>query len=231
MKPGDIISYTEIVLEEEGTRVQRGMNYRIQDNYSIFLMSTREGAPYNDEIRDEGTTLIYEGHDARKDQVKNPKQDDQPMHFSSGKLTQNGKFYKLAQAYQNGERANPEPVKVYEKIKTGIWVYNGIFDLVDAWLEESNGRKVFKFELHLAEDFLERDQDEQSQLEHARLIPMNVKREVWERDEGQCQECGAEDNLHFDHIIPYSKGGTSLTAENIQLLCARHNLQKSDSIQ
>ncbi|MAV82857.1 MAG: restriction endonuclease, partial [Pelagibacteraceae bacterium] len=27
-----------------------------------------------------------------------------------------------------------------------------------------------------------------------------------------------------------SKGGTSESAENIQLLCARHNLQKSDKI-
>lgn len=40
----------------------------------------------------------------------------------------------------------------------------------------------------------------------------------------------SKDNLHFDHILPFSKGGTSLKSENIQLLCARHNLQKSDKI-
>jgi len=38
--------------------------------------------------------------------------------------------------------------------------------------------------------------------------------------------CGATTELHFDHVLPYSKGGTSLTAQNVQLLCARHNLSK-----
>ena len=66
--------------------------------------------------------------------------------------------------------------------------------------------------------------------EHARMIPSHVKVEVWARDKGQCTECGSSDHLHFDHIVPYTKGGTSLSAENIQLLCARHNLQKSDKI-
>ena len=39
-------------------------------------------------------------------------------------------------------------------------------------------------------------------------------------------QCGATDNLHFDHVLPFSKGRSSLLAENVQLLCARHNLQK-----
>ena len=47
---------------------------------------------------------------------------------------------------------------------------------------------------------------------------------------GRCVQCGSTDNLHFDHILPFSKGGTSLKAENIQLLCARYNLKKSDKI-
>jgi 5-methylcytosine-specific restriction endonuclease McrA len=47
---------------------------------------------------------------------------------------------------------------------------------------------------------------------------------------GKCVQCGSSDNLHFDHIIPFSLGGSSLVAENIQLLCARHNLQKRDRI-
>ncbi|MBU1705892.1 hypothetical protein KKG19_04190 [Patescibacteria group bacterium] len=32
-------------------------------------------------------------------------------------------------------------------------------------------------------------------------------------------------------MVPFSKGGTSLKAENIQLLCARHNLAKRDKIE
>ena len=68
-------------------------------------------------------------------------------------------------------------------------------------------------------------------LEQNRLIPTHVKLAVWKRDHGKCVECGSTDNLHFDHIIPYSRGGSSLVAENIQLMCARHNLAKHDKIQ
>ena len=77
------------------------------------------------------------------------------------------------------------------------------------------------------------DESEQGSSEFSspgRLIPSSVKQEVFKRDRGKCIKCGAEDELHFDHIIPYTKGGTSVIAENIQLLCARHNLQKSAKI-
>src|SRR5437773_6116168 len=54
--------------------------------------------------------------------------------------------------------------------------------------------------------------------------------EVWRRDRGQCVQCGSTKNLHFDHDIPFSKGGSSLSATNVRLLCAKHNLEKSDKI-
>ena len=109
-------------------------------------------------------------------------------------------------------------------------MYNGIFKLVDAWIEESNARKVFKFRLELVNDlFPEEKQD--YELEHGRIIPSQVKLAVWKRDKGRCVICGSSENLHFDHIIPYSKGGSSLVAENIQLLCARHNLAKHNKIE
>ena len=62
------------------------------------------------------------------------------------------------------------------------------------------------------------------------MIPSDVKLEVWKRDKGQCVLCGSKENLHFDHIIPFSKGGSSLTAKNIQILCAKCNLSKHDKI-
>jgi len=43
--------------------------------------------------------------------------------------------------------------------------------------------------------------------------------------------CGDTKNLHFDHDLPFSKGGASLIAKNVQLLCMKHNLQKSDKIE
>ncbi|MDI6773699.1 MAG: HNH endonuclease signature motif containing protein [bacterium] len=63
-----------------------------------------------------------------------------------------------------------------------------------------------------------------------RVIPTAVKQEVWKRDGGRCVVCEATDELHFDHVIPFSRGGTSLVAENVQLLCARHNIEKHDRI-
>jgi 5-methylcytosine-specific restriction endonuclease McrA len=42
--------------------------------------------------------------------------------------------------------------------------------------------------------------------------------------------CDAMDELHFDHDLPYSKGGVSITEENVQLLCSRHNLEKGAKI-
>ena len=51
-----------------------------------------------------------------------------------------------------------------------------------------------------------------------RVIPARVKLVAWVRDKGQCAMCGSTQELQFDHIIPFSKGGTSKTADNIQLL-------------
>ena len=104
-----------------------------------------------------------------------------------------------------------------------------MFKLVDAWKEESGGRQVFKFKL-IYTDLGEYQDKRKVDLSHNRFIPSEVKFDVYKRDEGKCVICGAKDNLHYDHILPFSKGGTSITAENIQILCARHNLQKSDKI-
>ena len=154
------------------------------------------------------------------------------MRNPSGTLTQNGLFYKAAQRYKSG-KAKPELVKVYEKIHPGIWVYNGVFELINAWQETNEDRAVFKFQLQLAENLANEDERNKAltDLNHNRMIPSQVKLEVWKRDKGRCVKCGSTDNLHFDHIIPFSKGGSSLVKENIQLLCARHNIAKRDKIE
>lgn len=230
MKPGDVISYLEMCREEE-VNLQRGMNYRLKGNYSVILMSLRPGAPYADRVEDNGKVLIYEGHDApASKQGNNPKAIDQPQVNPSGTPTQNGLFFQAAKMSQNGA-TKTELVKVYEKIKAGIWVFNGFFKLVDAYKEESNGRKVFKFRLELAGDLVDQGQSATTDLDHERLIPSSIKLKVWKRDKGRCVLCQSANNLHFDHVIPYSKGGSSLVVENIQILCARHNLQKRDKIE
>jgi hypothetical protein len=226
---GDIISYLEMC-SEEGVNLQRGMNFRLGNTYSVILMSVRPNAPYADRIEDNGKTLIYEGHDRpNRKGGPDPKSIDQPMHNSTGTPTQNGLFFEAAMRYKTGNK--PEIVKVYEKIRSGIWTFNGLFHLVDSWTETIQGRKVFKFRLESIDHPLTKKVNTTVELEHPRLIPAHVKLEVWKRDKGRCVECGSRDNLHFDHIIPYSKGGSSLVADNIQLLCARHNLEKRDKIQ
>lgn len=60
-------------------------------------------------------------------------------------------------------------------------------------------------------------------------IPEDVRRFVWQRDGGRCQECGSAELLQYDHIIPWSLGGAD-TAENLRLLCAECNRLKSDTI-
>lgn len=230
IQPGDIISYNQMCMEE-GFSLQRGMNFKVKGGLSVILMSVRKGAPYADRIEESGQILIYEGHDVPRNESQSPKLVDQPMETMHGKLTQNGKFFQAAQEFQNGEP--PELVKVYEKIKDGIWVYNGIFELIDSWTEKSENRKVFKFKLRVTDKTIDQKLnkvDELKDIDHNRMIPTSVKLEVWKRDQGKCTTCGSTDNLHFDHILPFSKGGTSLKAENIQLLCARHNLQKRDKI-
>lgn len=203
----------------------------MKGRFSVILMSLRPGAPYADRIEENGKILIYEGHDipSFKGGPK-PKLVDQPERNPGGTLTQNGLFFKSAMNYRQ-ERKEPELVKVYEKIKSGIWVYNGLFKLIDAWREESNARKVFKFKLELLDETDPLIENDRRDIDHSRLIPTSVKLQVWKRDRGKCVKCGSRTNLHFDHIIPYSKGGSSLVAENIQVLCARHNIAKKDKIE
>src|SRR5208337_69695 len=159
-----------------------------------------------------------------------PKDVDQPEFLPSGRLTQNGLFLDAVRRFKLG-RAPAERVKVFEKIRAGIWVYNGLFKLIDAWQETSDRRQVFKFKLEITEQATEIGTSSTAAADDDRVIPAAVKIEVWKRDRGSCVKCGSRENLHFDHIIPYSQGGSSKDAENIQILCSRHNLEKRDRIE
>jgi len=61
--------------------------------------------------------------------------------------------------------------------------------------------------------------------------PINVDTRlfVWQRDGGKCRNCGSRHELHFDHVIPRSWGGSS-TVENVQVLCLQCNLRKGASL-
>jgi hypothetical protein len=229
----EILTYREMCDQEKIQTLQRGMNFRLSANYSVILMSQRKNAPYRDRIFDDGFAIEYEGHDVPKtEDVKNPKEYDQPRYTKTGNLTQNGKFLDAVEKYKNGER-EAEIVRVYEKLIDGVWSEKGFFRLVDCKRKKDDkNRYVFRFILEGTEiDMTDEKIYEDKLKPRSRIIPSEIKTEVWKRDKGRCVICGASDELHFDHNLPYSKGGTSISAENVRILCARHNLQKSNKIQ
>jgi hypothetical protein len=226
-----IFSYREMCEQENVQTLQRGMNFRLNPNYSVILMSRRSNAPYQDRIFEDGITIEYEGHDEPRTQGSNinPKEVDQPRYSKHKTITQNGRFAEAVEKHQI-DKTTPEPVKVYEKILAGVWYLKGIFDLVNYEIKNDGKRNVFIFTLKLSEH-QETQGNGDIDLKHTRLIPSEVKKEVWKRDEGKCVLCSSTKNLHFDHDLPFSKGGTSLTTKNIRLLCAKCNLAKSDKIE
>lgn len=227
----EILSYREMCDAERKQTLQRGMNYRINPSYSLILMSQRSNAPYKDRVYPDGVTIEYEGHDTpKRDYTHNPKLEDQTTSLPTGKATQNGLFVKTVNETIQGLR-KPEVVKVYEKIMSGVWSLKGYFDLIDYKTINDGRRNVFRFILRLSDSQRSLTPSSESAIPHIRLIPSEVKKEVWKRDKGRCVICGAAANLHFDHDLPFSKGGTSLTAKNVRLLCMKHNLEKSGKIQ
>lgn len=228
----DILSYREMCDAENVQTLQRGMNYRLNPKYSVILMSQRTNAPYKDKIYEDGITIEYEGHDVpKKGYSQVPKRENQVATLPSGKLTQNGLFVKAVENYKNGS-SQPELIKVYEKIMNGVWSLKGIFELADYKIIHDGNRNIFRFILKLTNvKGIGTVSPNDMQLSHSRLIPSEVKKEVWKRDGGKCVICSETKNLHFDHELPFSKGGTSLTVKNVRLLCMKHNLEKSAKIE
>lgn len=70
-----------------------------------------------------------------------------------------------------------------------------------------------------------------AQLDSKKRTPIrqDVKVAVWQRDGGRCVECGLNEALEFDHIIPTSMGGAN-TMRNLQLLCEACNRRKGATL-
>lgn len=68
---------------------------------------------------------------------------------------------------------------------------------------------------------------------HSRLIPRDVMLKVIRRDGQICQKCNEpvlDNEVEFDHLIPFSRGGKS-TAENLRLVHKNCNRRKSNSLE
>ncbi len=227
-----IISYLDMCRAEGSQQIQKGMNFGINPQYSVILMSQRSNAPYRDKILRDGITVEYEGHDEPKNaSTKSPKKVDQPRYNTTGKPTENGKFIDAVISYKKGNP--PRLVKIYEKIIRGVWSLKGFFNLVDYKMVHDGNRNVFIFTLTLSSNVIVEDKGSTRAFDQdqTRLIPSDIKKKVWERDRGKCVLCGSSTNIHFDHDLPYSKGGSSITERNIRILCADCNLKKSNKIE
>lgn len=59
-------------------------------------------------------------------------------------------------------------------------------------------------------------------------IPVNLRRRIIERDGYHCVYCDEDltnGEIHMDHVIPESQGGTT-TYDNLQVTCRKCNLAK-----
>jgi hypothetical protein len=66
-----------------------------------------------------------------------------------------------------------------------------------------------------------------------RTIPRSVMLKVIRRDGQICQICQIpvkDDEVEFDHVIPFSRGGP-MTTENLRLVCRPCNRKKRDSLE
>ena len=119
-----------------------------------------------------------------------------------------------------------------EKIYPSVTIVASFANETPSWLSDKLFWKNDEKEISLNFVFI-RENISLSLLEEdkvrSRNIPQSVKDAVWRRAEGKCEVCGIKENLEFDHIIPFSRGGAN-TYRNIQLLCVSCNRKKYNHI-
>ncbi len=97
------------------------------------------------------------------------------------------------------------------------------------WLSITTAMTIYKYFVGFEYADIDKIQHGDIAEDRKRRISQEVKDAVWRRAKGKCENCGSQINLEFDHIIPFSKGGSS-TNRNVQLLCEKCNREKSNKI-
>ena len=111
--------------------------------------------------------------------------------------------------------------------KFGSWI-----KALEAFIEFINSNANNEKELSPKENSLQNDSKKEVVLKHKtkRNPSERLKVQVLMRDGNKCKLCGITvvgNDIHFDHIFPWSKGGET-TLENLQILCKAHNLAKGN---
>ncbi|MBI5004483.1 hypothetical protein HZC00_05320 [Candidatus Kaiserbacteria bacterium] len=205
-----LMSTNELMMRE-GMNLQKGMNFpKHGEQLPFFLVLPSHEGGYSDEWDPATGVYTFEGHDSTTVEAGG-RTPDQLLMYADGKMTENGKFYRAAQEYKDGVRETPLSIHVYEKLDPGVWYDKGLFDLLDARAVSVEGRKIFKFDLKpVGGDAADVDE---------RMMPVVVKIDIWQRDNGRCTECGTQDGLRF---VRDAQG-----ASRTHLLCPMHRGEAS----
>jgi 5-methylcytosine-specific restriction endonuclease McrA len=132
------------------------------------------------------------------------------------------------------------PTKIYHNGQRQWWWFEDKIYWENERLDEADVVALVREQERRQAD-LERRQARRLQRAHENLqqdtddrprrasTPREMRRTVFDRDGGRCVECGSSFDLQYDHIIPVVLGGAT-SVENLQLLCADCNREKSGSL-
>jgi hypothetical protein len=138
-----------------------------------------------------------------------------------------------AQADEARQKQETEPVLLLQDGRRNLWQYLDAFWWDDDGLDIDDIKALVLQRKRRLEQKLQSARSLMRAEENGRPtrapISTELKRAVFERDGGRCVECDSTFDLQYDHILPVALGGAT-TFENLQILCADCNRNKSDSI-
>ena len=166
------------------------------------------------ELEDEYHEIWYDAEELRdNDEYFDEIIEYEQRYNKNGNLKRGKSYHPLDPNGFHYERIFPKPCYGFTRSEEGKHHY--IFEYADSFYYDD-------------EDYSD-DEDGKEEKNKRKPIPKSVQREVWQRDEGKCVECGSKEKLEYDHIIPVSKNGSN-TVRNVQLLCEHCNRSKSNKI-
>jgi hypothetical protein len=163
--------------------------------------------------------------------------DPKPLHaFKSGKLTWQGISERIYMSII--EKQKKTPVIVAKHQSRTWWMFENEFYWTDVDVKPDDAkalilapeiRKKQKIEREIEKAKATIAQVARLKSDSRQPIPDDIKMFVWQRDNGRCVKCGSNKSLEFDHIIPFSQGGSN-TARNLQILCETCNRSKGGNL-